>query len=213
MTRAPLDLSLYLVTDTDQCGERGLVCTVRDAIAGGVTTVQLRDPDASDDELVALGLLVRQVLDGTGVPLIVNDRVHLVDAIGADGVHVGQDDIPVEEARSLLGPSAYVGLSVHTLAQLDLARQHTDAIDYIGVGPVWATTSKANHAATIGIDGLRDIVRASPWPCVAIGGITADRASRLRHTGASGVAVISAICAQADAGAAAQGLVHAWQQP
>src|SRR5664280_3490014 len=113
--RPPLDLSLYLVTDTVMCHQFGLAATVSAAVGAGVSVVQLRDVDASDEELVALGREVITVLTGTGVPLIVDDRVHLVGAIGAAGAHVGQSDLPVAQARALLGPAAYLGLAVPTL--------------------------------------------------------------------------------------------------
>ena len=103
MTRRPVDLSLYLVTDTGLCGPRGVTTTVEAAVAGGATMVQLRDPGATDADFVALGLAVRQVLAGTGVPLIVDDRVHLVQDIGADGAHVGQRDMPPARPGSCSG--------------------------------------------------------------------------------------------------------------
>ncbi|MDE9366107.1 thiamine phosphate synthase [Luteipulveratus sp. YIM 133132] len=212
MTRTPLDLRLYLVTDTDMCGDHGLVRTVREAVSGGVTVVQLRDPDASDDELVALGMLVRKGLEGTGIPLIVNDRVHLVKQIGADGAHIGQDDLPVPEARSILGSSAYLGLSVHNHEQLMTARENDWDLDYLGVGPVWRTTSKADAEAPIGVSGLKAVASDSPWPCVAIGGVNARRTGGLSASGVAGVAVISAICGQPDPETAAFALRAAWEE-
>src|SRR5664280_1450614 len=139
MARRPsLDLSLYLVTDTLMCHQFGLAATVTAAIDAGVTVVQLRDVDATDDELVVLGREVMAALAGTGVPLIVDDRVHLVGAIGAGGAHVGQGDLGIGQARALLGPEAYLGLSVQTLEQVVTAREHDDGtLDYLGVGPVW----------------------------------------------------------------------------
>jgi thiamine-phosphate pyrophosphorylase len=113
--RRPLDLSIYLVTDTVMCGRFGVAATVSAAVGAGVSLVQLRDEDATDDELVSLGRQVMAVLQGTGVPLIVNDRVHLVEAIGAQGGHVGQSDLGIGRARALLGPTAYLGLSVQTV--------------------------------------------------------------------------------------------------
>ena len=174
--RAPLDLSVYLITDTGQCGELGVPATVAAAVAAGVTVVQLRDPDASDAELGVLGRAVLAELAGTGVPLLVNDRVHLVEAIGAHGAHVGQRDADVLEARALLGPHAYLGLSVQTAehVQAATALPH-DALDYLGVGPVWPTGSKADAAPAGGLERLRELSAASPWPCVAIGGITVGR--------------------------------------
>ena len=206
-----MDLSLYLVTDTELCGPRGVAATVEAAVAGGATMVQLRDPVATDADFVALGLAVRTVLADTGVPLIVDDRVHLVEDIGADGVHVGQRDMPPGQARQLLGPDAIIGLSVGTLEQVEAARALGEGgVDYLGVGPVWPTATKPDHDRPIGPEGVAAVAAASPWPVVAIGGISRDRAGALRHGGAAGVAVVSAVCAARDPAAAAVGLRAAW---
>ena len=211
MGRPPLDLSLYLVTDTILCGQFGVAATVSAAVGAGVTVVQLRDVDATDDELVALGREVTAVLRGTGVPLIVNDRVHLVDAIGADGVHVGQSDLEIDQARALVGPTAYLGLSVQTLEHVSVAReQGVEALDYLGVGPVWGTATKLDAAAAGGTEALSQITSVSAWPCVAIGGINVDRLSMVRRAGAVGVAVVSAICGQPDVAAATRTLRIGW---
>ena len=211
MGRPPLDLSLYLVTDTILCGQFGVAATVSAAVGAGVTVVQVRDVDATDDELVALGREVTAVLRGTGVPLIVNDRAHLVDAIGADGVHVGQSDLEIDQARALVGPTAYLGLSVQTLEHVSVAReQGVEALDYLGVGPVWGTATKLDAAAAGGTEALSQITSLSPWPCVAIGGINVDRLSMVRRAGAVGVAVVSAICGQPDVAAATRTLRIGW---
>ena len=211
MGRPPLDLSLYLVTDTILCGQFGVAATVSAAVGAGATVVQLRDVDATDDELVALGREVRAVLPGTGVPLIVNDRAHLVDAIGADGVHVGQSDLEIAQARALVGPTAYLGLSVQTLEHVIFAGGHAaGTLDYLGVGPVWGTATKLDAAAPGGLDVLSQITSASPWPCVAIGGITPERLAMVRGAGAVGVAVVSAICGQPDVAAATRTLRTGW---
>ena len=211
MGRPPLDLSLYLVTDTILCGQFGVAATVSTAVGAGATVVQLRDVDATDDELVALGREVRAVLRGTGVPLIVNDRAHLVDAIGADGVHVGQSDLEIAQARALVGPTAYLGLSVQTLEHVIFAGGHAaGTLDYLGVGPVWGTATKLDAAAPGGLDVLSQITSASPWPCVAIGGITPERLAMVRGAGAVGVAVVSAICGQPDVAAATRTLRSGW---
>jgi thiamine-phosphate pyrophosphorylase len=205
------DLSLYLVTDTVLCGECGVAATVAGAVAAGVTTVQLRDPLAGDIEFVTLGRAVAAALIGTGVPLIVNDRVHLVAAIGADGAHVGQGDLGPRDARELLGPDALLGLSVQTPDHVAAARGlGPGIIDYLGVGPVWPQATKPDAAEPAGLCRLREIVDASPWPCVAIGGVTADRAPSVRAAGAAGVAVVSAICGQPDVTAATRKLRRAW---
>jgi thiamine-phosphate pyrophosphorylase len=211
--RPPLDLSLYLVTDSAMCRELGLAATVSAAVGAGVSVVQLRDAEASDDELVSLGRDVMAVLRGTGVPLIINDRVHLVGAIGAAGAHVGQSDLGVGRARALLGPEAVVGLSVQTLEHVVAARRHDDgAVDYLGVGPVWGTATKLDAAPPGGVETLRQITSASPWPCVAIGGISLERLARVRGAGAAGAAVVSAICGQPDVAAATRELRAAWDE-
>lgn len=208
---AALDLSLYLLTDTALCGATGVAATVAEAVAAGVTVVQPRDPAATDDELVDLGREVAGVLRGTGVPLLVNDRVHLIAAIGADGAHVGQQDVDPRRARQLLGPTAVLGLSVQTPDHVAAARLLGDGVlDHLGVGPVWPQTTKPDAAAPGGLDRLRRVVAASPWPCVAIGGIDAARAAQVRGTGAAGVAVVSAVCGRPDVGAAVRELRAAW---
>jgi len=213
MGRPPLDLSLYLVTDTAMCHQFGLAATVSAAVGAGVSVVQLRDVDASDDELVGLGREVVAALRGTGVPLIIDDRVHLVDPIGADGAHVGQSDLGIGQARSLLGPAAYLGLSVQTMEHVGAAREHTDgALDYLGVGPVWGTATKPDAAAPGGVERLRQIASASRWPCVAIGGINLERLAVVRGAGAAGAAVVSAICGQPDVAAATRALRAGWDE-
>ena len=211
MGRPPLDLSLYLVTDTVMCGQFGVAATVSAAVGAGVTVVQLRDVDATDDELVSLGRQVMAVLKGTDVALIVNDRIHLVDAIGADGAHVGQSDFGIGQARALLGPAAYLGLSAQTVEHVAAAREELEGtLDYLGVGPVWGTATKLDAAAPGGLERLHQVTSASPWPCVAIGGINLERLPQVRRTGAAGAAVVSAICGQPDVAAATRALRVAW---
>jgi thiamine-phosphate pyrophosphorylase len=208
--RPPLDLSLYLVTDTRMCGDRGVEATVGEAVTAGVSVVQLRDPDATDAEFVALGRAVVAQVAGR-VPVLVDDRVHLVEAIGAHGAHVGQNDLPPLDARRLLGPDAYLGLSVQALVHVEDARTlPPGVVDYLGVGPVWAQSTKPDAAEPCGVETLTAIVRASPLPCVAIGGIGAERAAAVRATGAAGVAVVSAICGRREIGPATHALRHAW---
>ena len=209
--RSPLDLSIYLVTDTLMCGRFGVAATVSAAVGAGASLVQLRDEDATDDELVSLGRQVVAVLRGTGVPLIVNDRVHLVEAIGAQGGHVGQDDLEVGKARALLGPTAYLGLSVQTVEHVAAAREHNEGtLDYLGVGPVWGTATKPDAASPGGLERLHQVSSASPWPCVAIGGVNLERLPQVRRAGAAGAAFVSAICGQPDVAAVTRALRDAW---
>jgi thiamine-phosphate pyrophosphorylase len=211
-SRPPLDLRLYLVTDPVLSGDLGVAGTVAAAARAGVTAVQLRDPGASDDAFVATGRQLAAVLAGTGIPLLVNDRVHLVAAIGADGAHVGQGDLDAVAARRLLGPGAYLGLSVQTPEHVAAALQQPDAdLDYLGVGPVWGQQTKPDAAPPGGPQVLAEIVRLSPWPCVAIGGIDGDRVAQVRRSGAAGVAVVSAICGRPDVAAATRALLARWE--
>jgi thiamine-phosphate pyrophosphorylase len=209
MVRTPVDLSLYLVTDTRMCAPRGVAATAAEAVAGGVTAVQLRDPLAGTRELLDLGEQVLRVLAGTGVPLLINDRADVAHALGV-GVHVGQDDLPPERARDLLGPDVCIGLSVHEPRQLDAALALAPGtIDYLGVGPIFAQQTKTNAAPPVGLDTLAAITARAvkgSLPCVAIGGIGVDNAAAVRAAGVDGIAVVSAICAQPDPGAAARRL-------
>ncbi|MDQ7729330.1 thiamine phosphate synthase [Halomonas sp. SpR8] len=192
----PLDLSLYLVTDAALCGDAGLEQTVEAAVKGGVTIVQLRDKHASDEQMVAQAKRLKALLAGTGVPLIINDRLSVALESQADGLHVGQSDAAVQAARSLLGEQAIIGLSINTLAQLQVAP--VKLLDYVGIGPVFATVSKQDHAQPIGFGGLASLVKACLLPSVAIGGLKAEHTSAVQRAGANGLAVISAICGQPD---------------
>jgi thiamine-phosphate pyrophosphorylase len=208
---APLNPSIYLVTDSVMCGRLGVAATVSAAVGAGATVVQLRDENATDDELVSLGRELVAVLAGTDVPLIVNDRVHLVAAMGAQGAHVGQSDLDFDQARAMLGPSAYLGLSVQTVEHVEAARERgLGRLDYLGVGPVFETTTKLDAATPGGLERLHQIASASPWPCVAIGGITLERLPDVHRAGAAGAAVVSGICGQPDVAVATRALRDAW---
>ena len=197
-------LRLYLVTDPELCSQYGLLETVRDAVRGGVTAVQLRDKTATTSALVKMGRDIATGLADTGVPLIVNDNVEAAIAIGADGLHVGQGDMKVDEARRLIGPDMLLGLSCETVED---ARMTDPAIvNYIGVSPVFATPTKTDHSLAVGIEGLRAIAAATPVPKVAIGGLKSHHFEAIFENGADGVAVVSAICGQPDAEAAASAL-------
>ncbi len=208
-----IDASVYLVTDTGLCGgPAGVVETVRLAVTGGVTAVQVRDPSATTRELAALSAAVLNALHGTGIPLIVNDRVDVALAVGADGAHVGQRDLHPVDARRLIGPDKHLGLSVSTAAELAQALElPSGTVDLFGVGPIRDTPSKTDAAPALGFVGLAAICSASPLPCVAIGGLGLGDMAALKATGAVGLAVISAICGRADPGSAARELLTAWR--
>ena len=197
-----LDLSVYLITDPVLCAGRGLVETALGAVRGGASVVQLRDKHASDAVLIEQGRALKQALTGTGALLIVNDRIHVALAIGADGVHVGQSDAAAATARAALGPGAIVGLSIQTLAHAETL--DPEIIDYVGVGPVFATDTKPDHAAPLGLDGLARVCAASALPAVAIGGLKPEHVAAVFAAGAQGLAVVSAICAAADPESAAR---------
>ncbi|AVV35146.1 thiamine phosphate synthase [Cobetia sp. AM6] len=197
-----LDLSLYLVTDPALCAQRGLEATVMAAVRGGVSVVQLRDKHASDEEMIAQAIRLKALLDEYEVPLIINDRIEVALASGADGLHIGQSDGDPVEARRRLGEDALIGLSVQTLEQLKAV--DVERIDYLGLGPVHATPTKPDHAAPLGIEGLTQLVRSSPLPTVAIGGISLANAGEVMTSGTDGLAVVSALCSAEDPAAAAQ---------
>jgi thiamine-phosphate pyrophosphorylase len=198
----PFDLSLYLITDTRLAGSRGVVETVRQAIEGGVTLVQLRDPDASTRWLVQTAEALLDILRPRGIPLIINDRVDVALAVGAEGVHVGQSDMPTEKVRALIGPDRILGLSASTFAEV--AGDDLGPVDYLGIGPVFATSTKPKAASPVGFDGLADLVARASLPVVAIGGIKADHVDQALAAGADGVSIVSAIMAADDPEAAAR---------
>lgn len=205
-------LRLYLVTDSDLCRDYGLVATVRAAVKGGVTMVQLRDKNANTQTLVEQGRAVLAMLAGSGVSLIINDNVSAAIAIGSDGIHVGQGDMRIEEVRSRVGRDMIVGLSCETLADAqNLAdAQITDPniVDYIGVSPIFATPTKMDHSGPVGLSGLSAIAAATSVPKVAIGGIKYEHCAAVFANGADGIAVVSAICGQADPEASAARLAQ-----
>ncbi|MDP9429982.1 MAG: thiamine phosphate synthase [Actinomycetota bacterium] len=201
--RRPFDPTLYLVTDTALARPRPVADVVRAAVAGGVTTVQVRDKTATRRELLELTRAVQGALaDRPDVALWVNDAVDVALLAGADGVHVGQDDLPPAEVRALLGPGRLLGLSVSSVAELGVARVlPAGTVDLVGIGPVWTTPTKPDAGSALGPDGVRalaDAARAAGLTTVAIGGIHADRAAQVAATGVDGICVVSDICAAAD---------------
>jgi thiamine-phosphate pyrophosphorylase len=197
-----IDLSLYLVLDPGLCAGFGMVETARAAVAGGATIVQLRDKHADTPLMIETGRALKAALSGTGALLIVNDNVEAAVAIGADGLHIGQEDMDAPTARARIGDDMILGLSVETEA---LAAGIDPAIvDYAGIGPVFATSTKADHKEPIGFAGLARLVRICPVPAVAIGGLKAAHVGDVFAAGADGLAVVSAICGTRDPEAAAR---------
>lgn len=185
-------LKLYLVTDRPLSLGRPLEEIVEGAVAGGVTMVQLREKDAPTGEFVALAKRLKAVLAPLGIPLIINDRVDVALAADADGVHIGQSDMPYEDARRLLGAEKIIGLSVENFE--DLERANALDVDYVGISPVYGTPTKSDTAEPFGLEGLRRAVAMSAHPTVAIGGMNSSTIAEVMQAGADGVAVVSAIC-------------------
>jgi len=185
-----IDLRLYVITDERLTLENGLVEKVRQAIEGGATAIQYRAKNKSSKQIYREATALKKLCREYGVPLIINDRVDIVAGIDADGVHVGQDDLPVEVVRRIIGNSKIVGLSTKTLEQV--VEANTLPVDYIGFGSVFPTTTKKD-ATLSGIEMLKEAVKLSIQPVVAIGGINADNIEKVLQTGCKNIAVVSAV--------------------
>jgi len=192
MSEAKVDYSLYLVTDRELLGERDLEDSIELAIQGGVTLVQLREKSVSTLKFLQLAIRVKEVTSRNHIPLIINDRLDIALAVDADGLHVGQDDLPMLKARELF-PNKIIGVSVSTLAEALLAQQQ--GANYIGVGAVFSTTTKTD-APEVSLAQLELIKKSVTIPVVAIGGINRSNLHQVMATGIDGVSVVSAILAQ-----------------
>lgn len=195
---APLaqQLRLYLVTDPRMLAGRTQLELVQAAVQGGVGCVQLREKDSNTRDFLALAQALVQWLAPRGVPLVINDRVDIALACGAQGVHLGQSDMPVADARRLLPADVFIGWSVETPD--DVRRAQNLPVDYLGVSPVFATPTKTDTAPPWGLEGLTAVRRQTGLPLVAIGGIDASNAAQVLQAGADGLAVVSAIGAATD---------------
>ena len=195
-----MDPSLYVVLDRTSARGRDLVELLALALAGGSRMIQLREKEWPSGRVLPLAEKLREACTAAGATFIVNDRVDLALAVGADGVHLGQDDLPARAARPLLRPGMILGISTHSVEQARAAQ--ADGADYVAVGSMFATTSKADFQL-VGPDLMRKLRGEIRVPLVGIGGITPDNVSEVIQAGADGVAVISAVCAAADPKAAA----------
>ena len=200
MSRSPY--RLCLVTDRGLAGGRALIEIVAAAVAGGVSMVQLREKTLDTRAFVEEARALKALLAPLRVPLLINDRLDVALACGADGVHVGQSDMPVEIARALLPKGALVGLSI-TCAH-DLRRADARAADYLGVGPIFAQSTKPDATPPLGVEGFRALRALSEKPMMVIGGIASDNCAPLLAAGADGLAVVSAIIAAPDPEAASR---------
>lgn len=199
-------LALVVITDAG-CAPRGeVVPVVEGALQGGAPCIQLRAKDASAREMLELAQRLRRLTRHAGALLVVNDRLDVALASGADGAHLGDDDLPLPAARRVAPPPFLLGRSVDTPEQA--AEAQRQGADYVGVGPVWATPSKTDAGTAIGLEGLEAVRRVVDLPIVAIGGVDAVNAAEVASAGADGVAVIRAVMAAASPGAAARRLLE-----
>ncbi len=189
--RPEFDMTLYLVTDRSLSCGRDMEWIVEEAVKGGVTMVQLREKSCSTAEFVELAQRLKTKLNALGVPLIINDRIDIALAADADGVHIGQSDMPYAIARRLLGYDKIIGLSVETMDEVIEANELD--VDYIGVSPVYATNTKTDTLQPFGLEGLKRAAELSRHRIVAIGGMNGDTIGDVMATGIEGVAVVSAI--------------------
>lgn len=201
-----LDLSLYLVTNRGTRTKEELFQIVLQAVEGGVTIVQLREKETSTEEMIEIGQDLHALLKPLNIPLIINDRVDVALAIQAEGVHLGQSDMSVADARALLGKEAIIGLSVETLEQAFDAFEMD--VDYIAASPVLGSKTKQDCAPSWGLEGLKNLCALSPLPVVAIGGVKDNTIKQILDCGAAGVAVVSFIFNAPDPKAAAEILAH-----
>lgn len=206
------DQSIYrlcVVTDRGLALRRPLDAVVMAAVRGGATMVQLREKQASTREFLEQARALKAALAGSDVPLIINDRVDIALAVDADGVHVGQSDMPVETVRTLVGPTKLVGLSITSEDQI--LRPDVEAADYLGIGPIHAQATKADASTPLGVAGFAALRRRTAKPVIAIGGVKADHAEALLNAGADGLAVVSAIMSATDCTEAARQLIAPWR--
>lgn len=207
--KAQPDYSIYLVTDDGCLQGRALLDCVREALEGGVTLVQYRAKTASSAEMYDETLQLKVLCDSFNVPLIINDRLDIAMAVGAAGVHLGQDDLPCAAARKILGDDCIIGVSAHNPAEAKAALQ--SGADYLGCGAVFGTATKAD-VKKLGTEGLEAICKAKELPVVGIGGVTADNYREVRAAGADGAAIVSGILAQPDIRATVRAIARVSQE-
>ena len=207
--KAQPDYSIYLVTDEGCLQGRALLDCVREALDGGVTLVQYRAKTASSAKMYAEALQLKALCDSFKVPLIINDRLDIAMAVGAAGVHLGQDDLPCAAARRILGEDYLIGVSAHNPAEAKTALQ--SGADYLGCGAVFGSATKAD-VKKLGTEGLEAICKAKGLPVVGIGGVTADNYREVRAAGADGAAIVSGILAQPDIRATVEAIARGSQE-
>ena len=195
MKKEDIDYSVYLVTDRRNKTDDEFLNIIEEAIKGGTTIVQLREKTASTKEFYDLALKVKEITSKYGVPLLINDRIDIALAVGSEGVHIGQDDMPADIAREIIGEDKILGVSASTVEEAKKAE--IDSADYIGSGAVFPTSTK-DDADSVSKEELKKIIDSIDIPVVAIGGITVENASTLKGSGIAGVSVVSAIMSAED---------------
>lgn len=191
-----VDWSVYLVTDPRLPTERSLVEIVEASIRGGVNVIQFRDKQVGTRNMVETAKTLCDLCHRMGAYFLVNDRVDVALAVDADGVHVGQDDMPIGIARRLLGPDKLIGITVHNVDEMKKAEM--EGADYLSIAPVFATPTKPDHQNPLGLEGVKALAVHANKPLVAIGGINRSNAAAVIHSGAAGVCVVSAIISAVD---------------
>ena len=186
-----IDLRIYLVTDSTLSLGRPIEWIVEEAVKGGATIVQLREKDCSTRDFLELAIKLREILHKYNVPLIINDRVDIALASDADGVHIGQSDMPYSVVRKILGSDKIIGLSVENMEQAHEAESLD--VDYIAVSPVFSTNTKTDTSEAMGLEGVKKVASFSKHPIVGIGGMNKDTIKSVIEAGAKGVAIVSAI--------------------
>jgi thiamine-phosphate pyrophosphorylase len=205
MHRKP-DYSLYLVTDRGLAKGKSTLDILEAAVEGGVTCVQIREKEGSIREFLTEALAVRNLLKRFGIPLIINDRLDVALAVNADGVHLGQTDMPLQAARRIVGKSMLIGISAESIE--DAVKAQKGGADYVSVSPVFSTPTKTDTAPPLGLEGLRKIRTTVKAPLVGIGGINSENVESVIQSGADGVAVVSAIVCADNPKEAARRLKH-----
>lgn len=204
--RLMVDFKLYLITDRTQAAGRELPAVVANALAGGVRSVQLRDKDLSTRQLFELAMQLRVITRRHNARLLINDRIDIALAVGADGVHIGAGSLPVPDVRRLLGPEYLVGYSAHAVGEALQAER--DGADFVTFGPIYQTPSKLEYGEPLGVPRLAEAVNSLGIPVFALGGVKETSIPEVMATGCQGVALISAVISAADPQAAATSLLE-----
>ncbi len=191
-----LDFSLYVVTDSRLVGEKSLESVIQLALKGGATMIQYREKNLEANEIYTKALILKNMCNKFGVPLIINDRLDIAMAIDADGVHIGQKDLPVSEVRKLFGPNKIIGLTVENEAQVALS--NGQEVDYYIAAPVFRTNTKLDNRGLLGVEGLKTMIKVSKKPVIAAGGISLKNAADVMDLGTAGIVVVNAIMSSED---------------